>query len=93
MSCSHSETIEQPKVFLDGTKHIELLCKTCGNHIKYVSHKTPEDYSFHFGRYKGMKFLDVIKQDRSYAEWIIADGILKRGQLKAFRELFDKNAK
>ena len=84
-TCRHQETTESPRIFINGTKHIEVSCKQCGAYLRFISHKPKEDYVLFFGKYNGKTFKFVAEHDPSYCFWIINSGALRKNQIDVMR--------
>ena len=92
--CSHVTTGERDRVIANGEKRIELFCIECGYGIRFVSHKTIDDFILWFGKHKGLKAVDVIKFDRPYIEWMLSKPNLIGGwKRQALTEYLKTNAK
>lgn len=86
MICEHLETLERPRTFINDSKHMEILCATCGKHIRYVTQKNLGDIVLYFGKYKGRLLTEVIAFDRSYAKWLFEKRLLNAWQTKALED-------
>jgi len=80
MTCNHSNTTETGETFRNGSKHTGLWCADCGVWLKWLSKKIPDDYVFWFGKHKGKKFMEVVKEDPDYCHWIMSSGVLSETQ-------------
>ena len=68
-------------------KKIGIYCADCGKWIKWESFVDDADFVMPFGKFKGQKIVDIVKNEKTYALW--ACGNLK-GSLKArFVRLYD----
>jgi RNase P subunit RPR2 len=60
---------EIPKVFSNGTNHIELRCPDCQWFYKYKPQNN--DFELWFGKYKGKKVSEVLIEDYDYLWWLL----------------------
>jgi len=87
--CKHTNTRKEHMA--DETtgevKKIGIYCSDCGKWIKWESFVDDSDFIMPFGKFKGQKIADIVKNEKAYALW--ACGNLK-GSLKArFARLYD----
>ena len=65
--------VYEEKTFEDGKIHVQASCKHCGGFLKWWPKVTDEEFEMPFGKYKGKKLTDIIKDDRDYAVWAAAN--------------------
>lgn len=85
--CEHINTTETRVVFGNGTKHVEKRCLDCQRHLGYTTTKKFGDYIFHFSKYRGSSFADIVKRDRYFAERVVRAGALRGSAKKAMEDL------
>ena len=74
-----SQAKKEPRLFRNGTAHIEASCPDCGSHLQFL--RSDEDPQFPFGRYKGKRVRDVIEQDPAYCRWML-DNVRLSGSVR-----------
>jgi hypothetical protein len=72
--CGSAQTVELPKVFRNGSKHVEVRCEICRAHIKYQKQPMTMERALALvlpvGKYKGKTISEVLKLDKDYLKWI-----------------------
>jgi len=72
-SCGSPNLDIRPRIFSNGTKHVELICIACRSHNGYLGQGMDEErmetFEMPLGKYKGKLIKDIVKEDRSYSEW------------------------
>lgn len=48
--------------------HIGLFCENCGRYLKWVPQPW-QQFTMPFGKHKGHRLADVVRDDREYVEW------------------------
>jgi len=63
----------RPRIFSNGTEHLEIICNDCRRGNGYASRGFDEERMDNFvmpiGKYQGQLVKDIVKKDRSYSEW------------------------
>lgn len=70
MECLHTDTVEYPQTFKNGTVHIRLECANCNSFIKWKP-KPLDDFKLWFGKYKNEKLKHI---PNDYLLWYIRNG-------------------
>lgn len=69
--CDNEEMSIKEVIFKNGTKHLERKCVKCGRQNGYAPKDIdPNDWRLPFGKYKGKTLGEVLKEDKSYLEWL-----------------------
>jgi len=93
MECKHKETIEK-NLCDEATgevKKIGIHCVDCGKWIKWKTFVEDEYFVMPFGKFKGQKIVDIVKNEKQYALW--ACGNLKGSLKQRFVRLYDERSK
>ena len=69
-SCDHESKTETPKVFKNGTHHVELRCSACSKFLGYKPQKNPAEVVIQFGKYEGLTLRCVQDLDPAYLKWL-----------------------
>lgn len=88
--CKHTKTDKRYRADENTgeVKKIGIYCADCGKWIKWESFVDDADFVMPFGKFKGQKIVDIVKNERDYSLYAI-NNILK-GSLKArFVRLYD----
>ncbi len=88
--CKHTTTKKEYRADENTgeVKKIGIYCADCGKWIKWESFVDDADFVMPFGKFKGQKIVDIVKNERDYSLYAI-NNILK-GSLKArFVRLYD----
>jgi uncharacterized protein (DUF3820 family) len=64
--CKHCGDVE-PAIRPNGP-HLSAYCTKCGCFIKHVP-QSDTDFTMPFGKYKGVKASEIVRDDREYAKW------------------------
>jgi len=61
-------------------KKIGRYCTVCGKWLKWEAFVADEDFVMPYGRFKGSKIKDIVKNEKVYALWAVTnlDGSLKK---------------
>lgn len=71
--CAHESKTETPKVFKNGTHHVELRCSSCQKFFGYKPQKNPADVILEFGKYSGSTLGSIKDCDPGYIRWLATD--------------------
>jgi len=64
------------QTFKNGTTHLRVEDKNTGRFIRY-ERQIDDDPEMHFGKYKGMKFSQIIEENEGYFDWLLTQDWLK----------------
>jgi len=87
--CGSPKFEERPRVFVDGTRHLELICASCGRYVKFIARTKDQARRFYFGKYKGRRIAEVIAIDRPYVQWLLTNVALKPTTEAVLRRLLE----
>jgi len=86
LECEYSK-VEKEVIYSNGTKHIEIRCECCGKFFGHKRSVNNDDFIMPIGKHKGMKLVDIIKNEPEYALWFYENG--SGSVQKRFKELMD----
>lgn len=68
--CQRCQEEKEARIYPSG-QHLRADCLTCGRYIKFINQEIPiEEATMPFGKCKGQKLVDILKNDRPYMEWL-----------------------
>ena len=86
-----NELTETTKVqtFKNGTKHLRVEDKVTGKFLRY-ERQIDEDPTMYFGKYKGLKFSEILIENEGYLDWLLTQDWLKENLKNTIVEYMTK---
>tara|TARA_X000000950_G_C13799848_1_gene613051 strand:+ start:717 stop:989 length:273 start_codon:yes stop_codon:yes gene_type:complete len=76
MAINELTEITKVQTFKNGTKHLRVEDKLTGKFLRY-EREVCDDPIMYFGKYKGMKFSEILIENEGYLDWLLTQDWLK----------------
>ena len=78
------------QTFKNGTKHLRVEDKNTGRFLRY-EREISDDPVMYFGKYKDMKFSEIMVENEGYLDWLLEQDWLKDNLKNTIIEFMTKN--